>query len=137
MRILGLDIGDKKIGIAISDDLGLTAQGVGVIYRSSDKEDIKKILDYAKNYGAKKIVVGLPKNMDGTEGPQSQIVRSFSEKLKKNSEVDLEYWDERLTTVAAEKTLIAADMSRKKRKSVIDKVAAVLILQNYLDYSSR
>lgn len=137
MRLLGLDIGDKKIGIAVSDELGFTAQGIGIIVRTSDKDDIKKILDYVESYGVEKVIAGLPKNMNGTEGPQSELVRSFCEKLKKSLKVDLEYWDERLTTVAAEKVLISADVSRKKRKGVIDKIAAALILQSYLNYTSR
>jgi len=137
MRILGLDIGEKRIGVAVSDELGLTAQGVAVIKRTSDKKDIGEILKYVEKYNVSKIVVGLPKNMNGTEGRSSELVRSFCEKLKKSLNVVIEYWDERLTTVAAEKILIQGDMSRRKRKVVIDKIAAVLILQNYLDYSSR
>lgn len=137
MRILGLDVGDKKIGVAVSDELGFTAQGIGVIRRRELKHDINKILQLIEEYNVDCVVVGLPKNMNGTIGPQGESVKMFTEKIRASAHIEFIYWDERLTTVAAEKVLIDADMSRAKRKSVIDKIAAVLILQNYLDYKSR
>ncbi len=137
MRILGLDVGNKKIGVAVSDELGFTAQGIGVIRRKGLKHDIDKIMQLIEKYKVDCVVVGLPKNMNGTIGPQGESVKIFTEKIRATTDIEFIYWDERLTTVAAEKVLIDADMSRVKRKSVIDKIAAVLILQNYLDYKSR
>ena len=134
MRCLSLDVGDKTIGIAVSDLLGLTAQGVKTIRRTSTKEDLKQLGDLISEYEATTLVIGLPKNMNGTEGERCEIVRSFAEKISKTfPNVKQIFLDERLTTVAAEKVLIAADLSRKKRKKVIDKMAAVQILQTYLD----
>jgi len=134
MRILGLDVGNKKIGVAISDELGFTAQGIGVIIRQDLKQDLKKIQELIQQYDIGKIVLGLPRNMNGTLGPQSELVKKFGEALRLDSGIEISYWDERLTTVEAERSLIDADMSRKKRRDVIDKVAAVLILQGYLNY---
>ena len=137
MRILGLDVGDKRIGVAISDELQITAQGIEVIERKNIQHDLKRIADLIKEYEVHKIVFGLPKNMNGSIGPQGESVQEFSETVRAAVKIETEFWDERLTTVAAEKTLIDADMSRKKRKGVIDKVAAVIILQNYLDSRTR
>lgn len=137
MRIIGLDVGDKKIGVAISDQLNLVAQGLGVIHRSSDEIDIAKVKDLIEKYKVGKVVIGLPKNMNGTLGPQSKKVKEFGNIIKQNLEIDIDYWDERLSTVAAERVLINADVSRKKRKNVIDKLAAVVILQGYLDLHSK
>ena len=135
MRCLALDVGDKTIGIAASDLLGLTAQGVTTIRRTSIKADLQELEKIISEYDAKILVIGLPKNMNGTEGERCEIVRNFAEKVRKKfSEVEQVFWDERLSTVAAEKFLIgAADVSRKKRKKVIDKMAAVYILQGFLD----
>jgi len=133
LRILGLDIGDKTIGVAVSDAIGLTAQALKVIWRSSvdqDIEELKKIID---EYQVQKIIIGLPKNMDGTLGHQAEKVKKTYDKIEKALKIPVELWDERLTTVEAERLLIRADMSRKKRKKVIDKLAAVFILQGYLD----
>lgn len=137
MRILGLDIGEKRIGIAISDELCFTAQGLDVIERKNNGEDINKIAEIVSRYNVVKIVVGLPKNMDGSVGPSGEEVKKYVNKLQNALEVEVDFWDERLSTVAAEKTLIEADISRKKRKKVIDKMAAVFILQNYLDFKSK
>lgn len=134
MRIIGLDVGDRRIGIAISDELGITAQGLEVIETSGNGKDIERILELIKKYNATQVVLGLPVNMNGTIGPRGELTKKFGDKLKKFTDVTIDYWDERLTTVVAEKALIEADLSRKKRKGVIDKLAAVLILQNYLDY---
>ena len=134
MRALALDIGDKTIGVAASDLLGITAQGVETIRRTSNKEDLKRLGELVKNFEATTFVIGLPKNMDGTEGARCELVKKFAEKISAAfPEVNQIFWDERLSTVAAAKNLIAADVSRKKRKKVIDKMAAVYILQGYLD----
>lgn len=134
MRILGIDLGDKKIGVALSDETGWTAQGLGVIRSSgSVNEDIKRIKEIALENKAEKIVVGLPRNMDGSAGPRAEKACDFAGRLAKTLNLPVEMWDERLTTVAAEKLLIKADMSRAKRRQVVDKIAATIILQNYLD----
>jgi putative Holliday junction resolvase len=136
VRILGLDIGEKRIGVAISDELYFSANGLDVIERKNNGEDINKIAEIVSRYNVVKIVVGLPKNMDGSVGPSGEEVKKYVNKLQNALEVEVDFWDERLSTVAAEKTLIEADISRKKRKKVIDKMAAVFILQNYLDFKS-
>jgi putative Holliday junction resolvase len=135
MRILGLDVGTKTIGVAISDELGWTAQGLETLKRVPQKteHDMDNIQKFIHEYQVEKIVVGLPKNMNGTIGPSGEMCQMFAEQLRKHFELPVILWDERLTTVAAEKMLISADISRKKRKKVIDKMAAVLILKGYLD----
>jgi len=135
MRSLGLDVGDKTVGVAASDLLGLTAQGITTIRRTSIKADLEELGKIILELDAKILVIGLPKNMNGTEGERCEVVRNFAEKVqKKFPEVKQIFWDERLSTVAAEKFLIgAADVSRKKRRKVIDKMAAVYILQGFLD----
>ena len=134
MRCLSLDIGDKTIGIAVSDPLGLTAQGIKTIRRTSNKNDIAELGDLISTYEVDTLVIGLPKHMNGTEGERCELVRKFASKVQAvYPEVKQIFWDERLSTVAAEKSLIAADVSRKKRRRVIDKMAAVYILQGYLD----
>ncbi len=132
-RILGLDIGDKTIGVAVSDLLQLTAQGVTTIKRESKVKDFQVLESYINEFQAKKVVVGLPKNMNGTIGPQGEKVIKFADKVKNKFKVDIIYIDERLTTVAAERILIESDVRREKRKKVIDKIAATYILQTYLD----
>ena len=133
-RCLALDVGDKTIGLAVSDLLGMTAQGLETMRRKSIKEDIKYLGEVMGNYEVDTVVVGLPKNMNGTEGERCELVRSFAAKISKAyPDLDVKFWDERLTTVAAEKLLIEADVSRRKRKKVIDKMAAVNILQGFLD----
>lgn len=132
-RIMGLDVGDKYIGVAISDLLGITAQGLTTIKRESNKKDYAEIELILKEYNINKVVVGFPKNMNGTIGPQGEKTIKFAEKLKNKFKVELIYEDERLTTKAAERMLIAGDLRREKRKLVIDKVAATYILQTYLD----
>ena len=134
MRILSLDVGDKRIGVAVSDELGITAQGIGVIENTGNGKDIESIRKFVDDYNVNKVVIGLPKNMNGTLGPRGEVTKKFGAKLEKLIDIPIVYWDERLTTVIAEKTLIEADISRKKRKGVVDKLAAVLILQNYLDF---
>ncbi len=136
-RILGLDVGDKTVGVAVSDLLQLTAQGVTTIKRESKVKDYQKLKDIIDEYGVSIVVVGLPKNMNGTLGPQGEKTIKFAEKLKNKYGVTIVYEDERLTSVAAEKLLISGDMRREKRKEVIDKVAATYILQTYLDRIGR
>jgi putative Holliday junction resolvase len=137
MRVLGLDIGRKTIGVAVSDELCLIAQGVTTLKRSGLDRDIHEILTLIEEKEISKIVVGLPKNMNNTLGPSAEMVLAFIEKLNENTSVPVVTWDERLSTVAAEKVLLEADMSRTKRKRVVDKVAALLILQGYLDSQVR
>ena len=138
-RKIGLDVGDKTIGVAISDALDLTAQGVTTIERVGIKKDTSKVVDYIKEYDCGTVVIGLPKKLDGTDSPQTEKVREFRTRLENKlrsqglGNVAITYYDERLTTVMAEKVLIEADVSRRRRKDVIDKQAAVLILQGYLD----
>lgn len=134
MRSLALDIGDKTIGVAASDLLNLTAQGVKTIRRGSTNDDLRQLGEIIAQYDAKILVIGYPKNMNGTEGERCEMVKKFAAKLSKTfPDLKQIFWDERLSTVAAEKSLIAADVSRAKRKKVIDKMAAVYILQGYLD----
>lgn len=134
MRILGLDVGDKTIGIAVSDELMFTAQGVETIRRTSLEKDLNRLQELMKQYDTNTLLVGMPKNMNGTIGPRGELVKVFSEQVKEVSPAaEIIFWDERLSTVAATKSLIAADVSRAKRKKVIDKMAAVFILQGYLD----
>ncbi|HHV45516.1 MAG TPA: Holliday junction resolvase RuvX [Tissierellia bacterium] len=132
-RIMGLDIGDKTIGVAISDPLLITAQSLKTIRRTGINKDIDAIRDIINEYNISKIVVGIPKNMNNTLGPQGEKVLNFVEKLKNRVNLDIVVEDERLTTVQAEKMLIESDVKRKNRKKVIDKVAATYILQCYLD----
>lgn len=132
-RIMGLDVGDKTVGVAISDAMKITAQGIKTIRRESYKKDIAELKRMIEEYNVEKVVFGLPKNMNGTLGPQSEKVKTFSEKFLKEIEIEIDFWDERLTTVAATRSLIEADVSRKKRKKVVDMLAATLILQGYLD----
>lgn len=133
-RYMSLDIGDRTIGIAVSDLLGLTAQGVETIRRRKEEDDLKRLGELMEEYETKALVSGLPKNMDGSEGERCSIVKEFMAKVQEvYPEVEVTFWDERLSTVAASRSLIEADVSRKKRKKVIDKMAAVFILQGYLD----
>ena len=133
-RCLALDVGDKTIGMAISDLLVITAQGLGTIRRKSNKEDLTILGNVISTYDIKILIVGLPKNMNGSEGDRCQLVRDFTSKVSNlYPNLEIKFWDERLSTVAAEKSLIAADVNRKKRKKVIDKMAAVHILQGFLD----
>ncbi|MBS5946028.1 MAG: Holliday junction resolvase RuvX [Peptoniphilus harei] len=132
-KILGLDVGDVWIGVAISDALMLTAQPLMTIKRESNKIAYDKIHDIIKENNVEKIVVGLPKNMNNTIGPQSEKVMKFAEKLKNKFNVEIEYVDERMTTLMAEKVLIEGSVRRENRKKYIDKIAATYILQSYLD----
>ncbi len=137
MRVMGLDYGDRRIGVAVSDAMRWTAQGTEVVERRRDRSELGRIAELVKEHEVSEIVVGLPKNMNGTVGPRGEISMEFADELKEMLNIPVHLWDERLTTVAAEKTLLEADVSRKKRKLVIDKMAATLILQNYLDSKSK
>ena len=132
-RIMGLDVGDKTIGVSVSDLMGLTAQGVKTVKRVGKKKDIEALKEIIKEREVNKIVSGLPKNMNGTLGPQGEKVIKFCQLLEQETGIKVEYWDERLSTVAAERTLIQGNVRRENRKGVIDMVAAVIILQGYLD----
>lgn len=136
MRIMGLDVGTKRIGIALSDPLGWTAQGHSVLQRKNDKADFDELLEICRLYEVEKIVIGYPLNMNGTIGPKALEIKQFAETMGEKSQLPVQLWDERLTTRSAERTLLEADVSRKKRKKVIDKVAAVNILQTYLNASN-
>lgn len=139
MRKIALDVGDKTVGIALSDELGITAQGLMTLERVGIRKDTGKILDMVKEYNCDTIVIGLPKKLDGTDSIQTEKVCEFRTMLENKMRstgmkgIEVVWQDERLTTVMAEKVLIEADVSRKKRKAVIDKQAAVLIMQSYLD----
>jgi len=135
MRILGLDLGSKTLGVAVSDELGWTAQGIETIKINEESRDYQlgRLSDIIEQHSVEEIVLGMPKNMNGTIGPRAEASQRFSEILTKKFNLPVILWDERLTTMAAEKMLISADVSRKKRKQVIDKMAAVMILQGYLD----
>lgn len=136
MRILGLDYGTKTTGVAVSDPLGLTAQGLEIIRRTDElniKPTINRIGEICAQYEVEKIVLGFPKNMDNSIGARAESTLNFKKKLENKLKLPVELWDERLSTVSAENMLIEADVSRARRKQVIDKVAAVIILQNYLD----
>lgn len=133
MRIGGLDVGDRTIGVAVSDELGLTAQGLEVIRRRSPEEDLARLGEIARQYDVARWVVGMPRNMNGSYGPRSELTREFMQRLAEHSGLPVEAWDERLSTVAAERVLLEADVSRARRRKVIDKMAAAVILQGYLD----
>ena len=133
-RYLGLDIGDRTIGIAASDLLGLTAQGVETIRRKDMESDIKRLGELMEQYETKSLVSGYPRNMNGTEGERCEFVKGFMAEVQKTyPDTEVFFWDERLSTVAATRSLLEADVSRKKRRKVIDKMAAVFILQGFLD----
>ncbi|MGH1283519.1 Holliday junction resolvase RuvX [Bacillus toyonensis] len=135
MRILGLDVGTKTVGVAMSDEMGWTAQGLETIKINEERGHFgfDRISELVKQYDVDKIVVGLPKNMNGTIGSRGEACQQFAENLRELLQLDVVMWDERLSTMAAERLLISADVSRKKRKQVIDKMAAVVILQGFLD----
>ncbi|CAM3225376.1 Holliday junction resolvase RuvX [Corallococcus sp. ZKHCc1 1396] len=133
MRTFGLDYGTKTIGVAVSDGLGLTAQTVTTVRRSSIKADLAELSRLVKEYEVTRIVLGLPLNMNGSEGPRAEASRKFADMLGQSLGLPVELWDERLSTVAAQRTLLEADVSRAKRREVIDQLAAQFILQGWLD----
>ena len=138
MRKIALDVGDKTIGVAVSDPLGITAQGITTIERVGIRKDCDKVMDYIKEYECDTVVIGLNKRLDGSDTPQTEKVYEFKKMLENKmrstqmGHIPIVYQDERLSTVEAERILIDADMSRSKRKQVIDKQAAVIIMQRYL-----
>jgi putative Holliday junction resolvase len=136
IRIGGLDFGDKTIGVALSDELGWTAQALEVIRRTSLRIDMDRLATIAKQYGVERWIVGMPRNMNGTYGPRAEYTRTFIVHLIEQVGLPVETYDERMTTMVAERALIEADVSRAKRKKVIDKMAAAVILQGYLDAQS-
>ena len=144
MRILGLDVGSKTVGVAVSDPLGVIATGVTTIERVGIRKDTGKVIDYIKEYGCETVVIGLPLSLDGEDSIQTQKVRDFRTMLENKlrssgplSKVKIEWQDERYSTVEAEEVLIEANMSREDRKKIIDRQAAIVILQRYLDRMPR
>ena len=137
MRIMGLDFGSKTVGVAISDELLLTAQGIEIIRRKEEnklRQTLARIEELIVEYGVEEIVLGLPKNMNNSEGIRVELTNEFKEKLERRTGLMVHTWDERLTTVAADKAMIEAGIRREKRKDYVDMIAATFILQGYLDY---
>jgi putative holliday junction resolvase len=133
VRILALDVGRKRIGLAVSDPLGLTAQGLGILERRGRAADLARLADVAREYHVQEILVGLPRHMDGRMGEQAEEILELARDLGEMLGTPVATWDERLSSREAERLLIAADVSRRRRRQVVDKMAAVLILQAYLD----
>ncbi len=137
MRIMGLDFGSKTVGVAISDELLLTAQGIEIVRRKEEnklRQTLARIEELIVEYGVEEIVLGVPKNMNATEGIRVELTNEFKEKLERRTGLPVHTWDERLTTVAADKAMIEAGIRREKRKDYVDMIAATFILQGYLDY---
>lgn len=134
MRHLGLDVGDKLIGVALSDETATLASGLDTIRRVGPKKDVRAVADLVREHDVVEVVVGLPRRLDGSLGPQAQKVIAFMEALQPVVRVPVVPWDERFTSVVANQVLLEADRSRKERRALVDKVSAILILQNYLDY---
>ena len=137
MRILGLDFGSKTVGVAVSDELLLTAQGVEIIRRKSQnklRQTLARIEELMEEYQVDRIVLGYPKNMNNTEGERCEKTKEFQADLKRRTGKEVVLWDERLTTVAADKTMMEAGIRREHRKEYVDEIAAIFILQGYLDY---
>lgn len=132
-RLMGLDLGTKTIGLALSDIMRTIATPLQTIRREKFTTDIKILLQLAKEHDVSTLVIGMPFNLDGSEGPRAQATRAFARNLGQHTELPLVFWDERLSTVAVERTLLEADASRKRRAEVIDKMAAAYILQGALD----
>ena len=139
MRIIGLDYGTKTVGVAVSDSLGRTAQAVDTITRKEEnklRQTLARIEALIDEYNVEEIVVGLPKNMNNTIGERAEACRDFADKLERRTGLPVIMWDERLTTVSADNVLKECGVRRENRKAVVDKIAAVFILQGYLDYKS-
>lgn len=137
MRVVGLDVGEKRIGVAVSDPLGITAQAVGTITRKNLEGDIGEIKEIVDRYKAHSIVVGMPLDMAGIKGESAKKVAEFAERLSSALNIPVATYDERLSTKESEKLLISADVSRKRRKAVVDTIAAQLILQSYLERTKK
>ena len=132
-RSFGLDVGSRTVGVAVSDALGVTAQPVTTLRRTNLRADLAQLRRLAEEHDVGHAVVGLPLNMDGSEGPSAAEARRLGDSISRTLGIPVEYWDERLTTVAATRMLVEADVSRARRRAVVDKIAAVLILQGWLD----
>ena len=132
MRLMGIDYGDARVGIALSDALGITAQGYATLKNTADSALFDEIINIIKEKGVEKIVLGLPKNMDNSEGFRAQATYEFAEKLKTYTDKEIVFWDERLSTVAAHSYMNSLDIRGKKRKGLVDTIAAALILENYM-----
>ncbi len=136
MRIMGLDFGSRTVGVAVSDGLNITAQGVEIIRRKEEnklRRTLARIEELILEYQVEEIVLGFPKHMNGTEGVRAELTEEFKEKLERRTGLPVTLWDERLTTVAADRTMMEAGIRREDRKEYVDMIAAVLILQGYLD----
>jgi len=133
MRYIGLDVGDRTIGVAVSDPLNFTAQGITTLRRKSIEKDMENLKELFSSYEIQEIIVGLPKNMNGTIGSQAEKAMDFGRVVEEVFGLPVVFWDERLTTLAANRAMLEADLSRKKRKGLVDKIAATFILQGYLD----
>lgn len=139
MRIMGLDYGSKTVGVAVSDALGLTAQGIEIVRRKSEnklRQTLARIEEIAKEYGVEKIVLGFPKHMNNDIGERAEKSLEFKEMLGRRTGLPVVMWDERLTTVEADRTMMETGIRRENRKEYVDMIAAVFILQGYLDYLS-
>ena len=139
MRILGLDFGSKTVGVAVSDELLITAQGIEIIRRERQtklRQTLARIEELVAEYGVEKIILGYPKNMNNTEGERCEKTKEFKEMLEKRTGLEVVLWDERLTTVAADRSMMETGIRREHRKEFVDEIAAVFILQGYLDYLS-
>ena len=137
MRILGLDFGSKTVGVAVSDELLITAQGVEIIRRKSPsklRQTLARIDELVQQYGVEYIVLGYPKNMNNTEGERCQKTQEFADMLKKRTGLNVVLWDERLSTVSADRVMMESGIRRENRKEYVDEIAAMFILQSYLDY---
>ncbi len=140
MRIMGLDFGSKTVGVAISDPLLITAQGIEIVRRKEEnklRQTLARIEELIVEYGVEEIVLGMPKNMNATEGERVTLTMEFREKLERRTGLPVHMWDERLTTVAADKAMMEAGIRRENRKDYVDMIAATLILQGYLDLRAR
>ena len=137
MRILGLDFGSKTVGVAVSDELLITAQGVEIVRRKSPsklRQTLARIEELIEQYGVEKIVLGYPKNMNNTEGERCEKTKAFKEMLERRTGLEVVLWDERLTTVAADRSMMETGIRRENRKEYVDEIAAIFILQGYLDF---
>ncbi|HBL35367.1 MAG TPA: Holliday junction resolvase RuvX [Firmicutes bacterium] len=135
-RIMALDMGEKRIGVALSDPLGLTAQGLEVYQRTTTAKDLAYLTALFKEHDASGLLIGVPRHMNGEIGPEAEKIMGFGQRLGDNCGVEPIFWDERLTTVQAERALLEANVRRSRRRQVIDQVAAVLILENYLRFGA-
>jgi putative Holliday junction resolvase len=132
MRVAALDVGDARIGVAVSDELGMTARGIGVVRRVGGVRDLDGIATLLAPYGPERVVIGLPLNMDGSEGPRAAKTRRFADRVAAHLNLPVELFDERLTTVAANEAMAATGVRRRRRRELVDQMAAAIILESYL-----